>query len=165
MGDERREWALHPTRAEVKAFGTGYDSWWPGEFAARVMASVERYGVALVFAGDGSPHRDGVLCTREMVVDFDAKFNDRGELMPLSAVIEKRCVLGFRSAKTTFTAEKVAGTELRRYVVGPVAEMLESQSGGALALDEECGRFSLQSVSKSPKIAFTSAKAMFDMVE
>ena len=49
--------------------------------------------------------------------------------------------------------------------MGPVAEMLRSESGGELTLDEKCDGFSFQSASKSPKIAFTSAKAMFDMVE
>ena len=160
------EWVIHPTQDEVKSFGAGYDSWWPGEFAKRVAAIVKRNGVALVFAGDGSPHRDGLLCTREMIVDFDARFHCvSGEVMEaMGAAMEGRYVLGFHIAKVTFKAERV--TDSQWGVVGPVAAMLESQSGGELScVDEEAGMFSLQSVAESPCIAFKSAKALFDMLD
>ena len=166
LADES-EWVIHPTREEVKAFGTGYDSWWPGVFSQRVAETVRRHGVALVFAGDGSPHRDGLLCTPGMVVDFDVKFHDRGETMALDTVVEKRCDLGFWHAKVLFSAKKVLGTSTPQWeAVGPVADLFRSQNGGVLScLDEATGRFSFQLPSNAPKIAFSSAKAMFDMLE
>ena len=162
------EWIMYPSRREKRSSVIDYDSWWPGEFAERVAATVRRHGVALVFAGDESPHCGGLLCTPEMVVDFDARSHTFRETTPLRAVIDKCFVLGFGRAKVDFTAEKAntCSTDASQWdALGPVAEMLRGQSEGVLScLDEACGKFSFLSPSSVPEMEFSSAKVMFDMV-